>query len=210
MEQHHVALAAMFRRHQGRAVGQARPSLGRQFRRRFRENLRLDGDVARDRDAAERRALRKRRQRDRIAPRHGAAEAAPAGPQPHRQQRIDIAVERRPGEAHQHAAVLYPFRQSVLLGFEDAPAAGHEQHRERTAEKLIEIAGAHIGKRLERLAEIEAVFQQRRRDALGGRAGDAHGPALPARIRKHGGGGPWLAFDVEARDAVGEFCRQVE
>ena len=179
VEQHHLAPAHAGCGHQRRAVGQPRPGL-RGGVGWVGQDLPVDAHLGRDAQARERRAVRKRRQMGRLAPRHRTPQLAVAGQQAAGQQRVGILAggQAGAGEAQQQPAALHPVAH--LRRFAGGQRArGDHQHGELSGQQGGHIAAAQLGGGRQRAVQVEQVAQQRR---VGAGAG-AHQPHRPAARR---------------------------
>ena len=99
----------------------------------------------------------------------------------------------------------------------DVADIGEHDHRQVLVEECVTASAGdapfgkpHIGERAERAREVIARGQQRLR-RIGGRAGDdADGAPPPALVEQLHGAGRALAGDLEPRDVVADFDRQIE
>ena len=117
----------------------------------------------------------------RLAPRHRPAELAVAGQQLHRQQRIRVLGQPRPGESQQQPALFHPGRQRGAVRPVGEAGVGQHQHRQLARQQLRQIALADFGALLQGAADIvELAGQRRRRGAeIAGQQPDrAAAPAL--------------------------------
>ena len=169
------------------------------------------------RHAVERALARKRGQRLRLVPAQAAAEDAAAAPQPHRNEIVVGGGKPRAGKAHQHAAVVDPVREPVMGVAGDIADVGEDQHRQILIEEMRHRFGRrfalrepHVGERAERALDVIARRQQRLRRVGGGAGNDADGAAAPALVEQLHGAGGALAGDLDARDVVADFDRQIE
>ena len=180
------------------------------------KNLARDGHVVRHRHAGERAVARKRRERLRLIPAQTAAEDAAAAPQLDRNEIVVGGGKARTGEPHQYAAVLDPIGEPIV-GVADIADIGQDQHRQILVEKMRHRVGRrfalrepHVGEWLERALDVIARRQQRLGHVGGGAGDDADGAPPPSFVEQlHGAGGPF-AGNLDARDIVAEFDRQVE
>ena len=152
-----------------------------------------------------------------LVPAQAAAEDTAAAPQPDRHEIVVGRGEPRPGETHQHAAVLDPAREPVVRIAGDVADVGEDEHRQVLVEKMrhrfrrrLALREPHIGERAERAPDVVARGQQRLR-RIGGRAGDdADGAAAPALVEELDRAGRALAGNLDARNIVANFDRQIE
>ena len=72
------------------------------------------------------------------------------------------------------------------------------------------LGDAHVGKRIERPLDVETRRQQRFRHVGDGAGDDADGAALPALVEELHRAGGALSGNLDARDIVAQFDRQIE
>ena len=160
VEQHHPPVAERLAGDERRAVLERRQHPLGQVGVGLRHHLARDVDVERHREPGERPVLRERLQPPRRAPGHRPADRAPAGPEPHRQQRVLLELpgsrrrQPRPGEAHEQPALLDPGHQRLALGVTEAADVGEDQHVGRGVQHLVERRLDQLGEGLERLPEV--------------------------------------------------------
>ena len=217
MEQHQQPFAVALRGDQRRAVGERGPSAVGELRIGLGQHLAADGDVGRHRHAGERAVAREAGKLLRLFPTQAAAQNTAAAAQFHRHQVVVFGTgEMRTGKAHQHAAVIDPFVQTLArLG--DIADIGEDQHRQMLIEEALHrfrrrdaLGEADIGERIERAREVIGRADQRLR-AVGGRPGhDADGAPAPALVEQLHGARRTLAGDLQPRHVVADFDRQID
>ena len=104
-----------------------------------------------------------------LLPGQAAAEDAVAAPQPYRHQIVLAVRQPRPGEAHQHAAVLDP-AADLIVHLGDVADIGEDHHRQALVEKLgdrlagrARVRDPHIRERGKRARQVVGRGEQRLR-----------------------------------------------
>ncbi len=211
VDQHHPAPAAPQGGDQGGTVGQRRPGTLRQLQSGLGQHLRPDFHVVGDGEAMEGRRFGEGGEAHGRRPRQHAAQGAPAREQGDGKQRVaDGALgDQRPGETHQHAALLDPCGQLEGGGAGGQGQIGQDDHVERRiGGQLRRLAPLQLGMgRQGPLHVIEAVEQRRRRGIA---AGHPHRAPPAAFIQQQGGAGRMLALDLQAGQPVAQRGRQVD
>ena len=156
MEQNDQALAAALAGDRRGAVGERCPGAVVQGRVRLGQHLAAHRHVAGHGHAEERAFACEGGELLRLVPAHGAAEHAPATPELHRYEIVVGRRKPRAGKAHQHAAVVDPFRE-LLARLGDIADIGEDHHRQALLHELGDrlrwraaLGQAHVGERPER------------------------------------------------------------
>ena len=216
MEQHDLPLSDAFAGHQRRAVGELRDHPRGQRRVGLRHDLRGHGHVVGNRQAEERAVLGEGGERFRLAPAHGAADAAPTGAQAHRHQRVFLAAadiacgKARTGKAQQRAARLEPFEHAGLFARRQRGDIGQHDHVGVRGQHLFERAVEQVCGGLERAVEEVQRREQFEPLAVLVACDQCHLAAAQAVIGQGHRAGAAGAFDLEPGDPRPQFGGQVQ
>ncbi len=216
MEQHHRALP---KRSAGHKRGSVREAGNRAFRQgwvRLCYDLAGDFDVARDCEAEERRGVFKGLQCLGLAPRHRAANRAPADAQPHRHQWPGLVTchvrsgQPRSGKADQQTTGFDPFDQGrFFLGRERRDIGQHDDIGR--GDKNVGKSTFHkVCRGLQRFAEIVQRRQKRLLFILGTAGNQGDLPTLQCIISQRDGTGMTLAAQFKPGQAIAKFRWQVK
>ena len=120
-------------------------------------------------------------------------------------------------EADQHAALIDPGVEALADIRGQRADIGHHDHRQFLVEELRDrllrgaaVAGPNVGKRRQRAGQIEIRRQQRLRGVAGGARDDADGAPPPALVEQLHRASRTFACDLQPRDVVAQFDRQLE
>ena len=218
MEQYDLAFTALDGRHQRRAVVEARPDRdARAQPRRVGQHLAVYAHVRWDRQTSENRTLLERRQRLWRRPRQRAAERAPAEPQRHREQIVAALFKPGSGEPDQDAALLDPGLDPLVDVARQRADIGQHQRAHLLLERQIDIGGDigvlgahHFGERGQRLLDVIQRRQQRLRLLAVFARDEPDAVPLRARVQQTDRACRALAGNLDARDLVAQFERQLK
>ena len=225
VEQHDQPLAFLLGGHQRRAVGKARPDLSGQVGIGLGQHLARHLHRRVGREAGKRALVGEGLHGLRRLPAERAAERAVAGAQRHRHEAVLGAGETGPCEAHQHAAIVHPARDHLLLLARQHADVGQHQHGKALVELGLECRGiiglAHLGIGVESTLHIVERCKQGLGHFERGARHHRHGLAPPAIVHQEHGSGVALVLDGDAAhlitqlggkldDAVGRGGARVE
>ena len=216
MHQHDHALAAPPCGDERRAIGQRGPGLGGQARLGLGQHLTGHGDLIRYAKAIEGAFALEGGEALGGVPREGAAEHAPAAPQPHGRQIIGRGRQPCARKAQQHAALFHEFDEPIPRRAGDDAHIGQRQHGHAIVEHgedgiaLARARLAHFRERRQGPHEIVGGREQGLRGVGAGAGHHAHAPTLPAFIQQ--GHRPRRMFidQLDPRDLVAQLHGQIE